>query len=90
MRLEKKSVTLKGIIVPVDWDEKGNITTLALSTHYEEEYLIHNPSKRKELSGFIREVVKVTGLVEEVAGKKIIKIKSIEKSPKKQMNSRFF
>jgi len=71
--------TIKGIIIPVDWDEKGNAVSVVVSTHTEEEYLVSNDSKGKELLNFIREGVEVTGLVKEVAGIKIIKVKNIAK-----------
>lgn len=78
----KKSIrliTIKGIVIPVDWDEKGNATAVAISTHTEEEYLVSNDSKGKELLKFVRDRVEVTGPVMEVAGIKIIKVKNIAK-----------
>lgn len=81
IKIEKNNrlITIKGIIIPVDWDEKGNALALAVSTHTEEDYLVANDPKGKELLNFIREGVEVTGLVKEVAGIKIIKIKDITK-----------
>lgn len=68
---------IKGIVIPVDWDQKGNPVSVAIATHTEEEYLVSNDSKGKELFNLIREEVEITGLVKEVAGIKIIKVKDI-------------
>jgi len=72
-------VTLKGIIVPVDWDSKGNAVAIAISTHGEQEYLICNDNKGKKLFNFIQDLVKVRGKISEVSGIKSIKINNMEK-----------
>jgi len=72
-------VTLKGIIIPVDWDNNGNIIAIAISTHGEEEFLICNDNNGKKLFNFIQNLVRVSGKIKEVAGIKLIKIKKIEK-----------
>ena len=79
IELEKnrRLITIKGIVIPVDWDQKGNPVNVAVATHTEEEYLVRNDSKGKELLNLIRGGVEVTGLVKEVAGIKIIKVKNI-------------
>lgn len=69
--------TLKGVIVPVDWDEKGAVKAIGISTHDEEEYLISNDSKGKDLFLFLRSPIEITGHILEVAGIKIIKVKDI-------------
>jgi len=70
-------MTIKGIVVPADWDQRGNPISVSIVTHAEEEYLVSNDSKGKKLFHFIREGVEVTGLVKEVAGINIIKVKDI-------------
>lgn len=72
-------VTLKGIIIPADWDTKGNVLAIAISTHGEEEYLICNDDNGKKLYNFIQSLVKVRGRTKEVAGIKLIKVTKIEK-----------
>ena len=73
----KQLMAIKGIVIPVDWDEKGNPVSVAIATHTEEEYLVSNDSEGKELFNLIREEVEITGLVEEIAGIIIIKVKDI-------------
>ena len=72
-------VTLKGIVIPVSWDNKGNVVAIAISTDREEEYLICNDNKGKKLFNFIQDLVKVRGKIKEVAGIKLIKINRMEK-----------
>jgi hypothetical protein len=55
---ERVLSVLSGIIIPVEWDDKGHISAIALSTFDEEEYLISNS---EELIGFLRQEVEVTG-----------------------------
>jgi len=79
IELEKnrRLIAIKGIVIPVDWDQNGNPISVAIATHTEDEYLICNDSKGKELFNLIREGVEITGQVKEVAGIKIIKVKDI-------------
>ncbi len=79
IELEKnrRLIAIKGIVIPVAWDQKGNPISVAIATHTEEEYVVSNDSKGKELFNLIREGVEITGLVKQSAGIKIIEIKDI-------------
>ena len=68
-------VTIRGIVIPADWDEKGNVVAVAVSTYDEVEYLIENHEKEKELKAFIREEVEVSGILREEKNRLIIKTK---------------
>ena len=35
----------RGVIIPVEWDENGNVVAIAISTHGEEEYVIEEEGK---------------------------------------------
>jgi len=59
----------------VDWDEKGKVVAAAISTHDEDEYLIHNNHKGRELLDLLQEEVQVTGIMREVDGKKAITVR---------------
>jgi hypothetical protein len=67
-------VTIKGVIIPVDWDRKGNVIAVAIATQDEDEYRIDERGKGKELLGFIREEIHASGEVTEREGKKVIQI----------------
>ena len=81
--MEKKDVsslaTVRGLVIPVDWDEKGNVTATAISTQLEEEYLVEQNAWREALLAFLRQRVKVSGSVAvKDDGKKIITVKRYE------------
>ena len=77
-RAGMNSVFLEGIVIPTNWDEKGNIKDAALFTFHEDEYLIDQDEKGGELLAFIRQQVKVSGEVSKQGGKRIIKVKEYE------------
>lgn len=79
---QKKSqrlITIKGIVIPVDWDQKGTPVSVVIATHKEEEYLICNDSQGKSLLDLVTKEVEVTGLLIDIAGINIIKVKDIAK-----------
>ena len=75
----------RGIIVPIDWDEHGNVIAVAISTHGEDEYVIENQEKGKELKALITQEVEVIGEVRKKDGKRIIKVTEykVKKSDRK-------
>ena len=76
---ESKLVTIRGLLVPVDWDDKGNVTAAAISTHFEEEYLIEQNAWGEALLAFLRQRVKVSGwVVQNESGKKVIRVRNYE------------
>lgn len=71
--------TLRGLILPVEWDERGTIRSIAISTNSEEEYLVDESPLADELLAFLRLRVKVRGYVREKEnGKKIITAEKYE------------
>jgi len=71
--------TVRGLVIPVDWDDKGNVTATAISTHLEEEYLVEQNAWGEALLAFLRQRVKVSGsLVLKEDGKKVISVKKYE------------
>jgi hypothetical protein len=81
--MEKKDVsslaTVRGLVIPVDWDEKGNVTATAISTQLEEEYLVEQNAWGEALLAFLRQRVKVNGSVAvKEDGRKVITVKRYE------------
>jgi hypothetical protein len=62
----------------VDWDEKGNVLAIAISTYEEEDYLVCNDNNGKKLHNLMQNLVRVSGKIKDVAGIKIIKIYNFE------------
>jgi 5S rRNA maturation endonuclease (ribonuclease M5) len=73
------TTTIKGLIIPVDWDGKGNVIATAISTYFEEEYLIDDTAWGEELIAFLRQKVKVSGfIIQKANGTKVITVKHYE------------
>jgi hypothetical protein len=68
-------IRIRGIVIPVEWDEKGNVISVAISSQDEDEYLIENQEKGQELRAFSREEVEVFGVLTEEGDRKRIKVK---------------
>lgn len=69
-----RPITIRGIVIPVDWDEKGKAIAAAISAHDEDEYLIERIYKGQELLDLLRREVEVRGLVREKQNKKKIRV----------------
>ena len=67
--------TIRGVVIPMDWDEHGNVVRIAISSHDEKEYLVDKGGKGYELLAFIRKEVEVGGEVKEEDHRKVIKVK---------------
>lgn len=58
----KETITATGVIIPVDWDEKGNPRAFAISTYEEIEYLIDGRNKAgRKLMEMNQQKIQVTG-----------------------------
>lgn len=75
-------VTIRGIVIPADWDEKGDVVAVAVSTYDEVEYFVENHEKAKELKAVIREEVEVRGILREGKNRLIIKVKEYRLKPR--------
>ena len=57
------SKTVRGIVIPADWDDAGNILAIAVSAPGEKQYIIEQNALEKELKRLIRQEVEVMGVV---------------------------
>ncbi len=77
---DQGSELIRGIVIPAEWDEHGNVISLAISTPSEEEFLIEDNDKAKELRRHMHEEVEVhAAVVEDVEGNKRIMVKGYRK-----------
>jgi hypothetical protein len=74
-----KVITLRGVVIPVDWDEQGNVARIALSTHDEDEYLIHDDELGNTLRGLINEEVEVSGHSRKRKTKKVVIVETYKR-----------
>ena len=69
--------SIKGIVIPSDWDSNGNVISLVIATRDEEEYIIENHQKLSNLKKLLRKEVVVNGSIKCRNNYKIINVKSI-------------
>jgi hypothetical protein len=70
-------VYLRGIIVPVKWDENGNVAGFGIETFDENFYHIEGPHEDGRLKQLMREEVEIGGDTHVVSNRKIINIREI-------------
>jgi hypothetical protein len=80
--LPSDPITIRGIVLPIDWDHKGNVAAMAVSTYDEDEYLVEKDEKGVALEAFIRKEVEVVGVVREADGRQIITVIGMQPRPK--------
>jgi len=69
-----KPIVVKGVVVPTDWDEHGNVVALAISSNDEKEYMVDKKGKGKELLGLIRKEVEVRGVISDEDDREVIRV----------------
>jgi hypothetical protein len=73
----KKTVTLLGIVIPADWNDRQEVIAAALATADEKEYRIAANRKGKELLGYLQRQIEATGTLErDEKGRDAIIVKS--------------
>ena len=74
-RGSSKVTKIRGVVIPTAWDDQGNVTGIAISSHDENEYQVDHKGKGPELLLHIRKEVEAAGVVREEEGKKIVRIR---------------
>ena len=54
-----RMVVIRGVVIPINWDDQGNVVQIAISSHDEVEYMVEKRGKGDELLAFIRKEVEV-------------------------------
>jgi hypothetical protein len=75
VKKKTKMSMIRGVVIPMDWDEHGNVVSIAISSHDETEYLVEKGGKGYELLAFVRKEVEVGGEIREEDHRKVIKVK---------------
>lgn len=75
--MKKRMPKIKGLIIPSNWDEKGNIKAVSLHTSDEKEYLVEFGGVGRELLAHIHHKVEATGKISErLDGRQYISVHS--------------
>jgi hypothetical protein len=70
-----KTTAVTGVVIPTDWDEKGNVVGIAIYSHDETEYFVDKKGKGPELLPLIRKEVEATGVIREEENRKVITVR---------------
>jgi hypothetical protein len=72
-----ETTTIRGIVIPAAWDEKGNVISVAIATYYEEKYLVADNITGRKLISLLKKKVVVDGVIKDKDSVKIIYAKTI-------------
>ena len=72
---------IKGVLLPVKWDENGSVQDIALYADDENEYIIVKNIKSKEMIRMLRQQVELYGTVQCKNGKNIIHVEEYSQVP---------
>jgi len=56
-----KTTTLHGIVIPAAWNKDGDVTSVAIATYDEGNYLVEDNKKGRQLLPLLRKRVMVNG-----------------------------
>ena len=69
---------IRGLIIPADWDDEGNVKGIAISTRKEEEFRIDMSHKGKELMAYLQREAEVHGFLREEKNKIFLKVEHFQ------------
>jgi hypothetical protein len=78
-----ETITIHGIIIPVAWNEEGDVISVAIATYNEEKYLVENNVKGQQLFSLLRKRVVIDGVLVTRDKIKAIEIKSFREDTSK-------
>lgn len=76
--MTKSQTVINGIIVPSEWDEKGEIQNIAIVTFDEDTFLIADNNKARILMNSLRKTVTLSGKVSMNGTQKEIRISKFQ------------
>jgi len=72
-----ETTTIRGIVIPDAWDEKGGVMSVAIATCHEEKYLVADNLTGRRLMSLLKKSVAVEGVIKDEDTVKIIYAKTI-------------
>ena len=60
-----ETTTIRGIVIPAAWDEKGNAVSVAIATYHEEKYLVADNITGRKLMSLLKKRVVVDGIIKD-------------------------
>jgi hypothetical protein len=65
---QKREITVRGTILPAEWDRHGHVTSIGIGTEEEEDYIIFLDKIGEKLFKLVDRKVEATGSVRNVYG----------------------
>lgn len=72
-----ETTTIRGIVIPAAWDEKGDVISVAIATYHEAKYLVADNITGRRLMSLLTKRVAVDGVIRDEDTVKIIYAKTI-------------
>jgi hypothetical protein len=73
-----ETITIRGILLPNAWNEKGDVVAVVIATYNEEKYLVSDKKMIQKLLSLLRKRVVVNGTVNRQDANRTIDIKDIK------------
>ena len=73
---ETREITIRGKILPAEWDKDRNVTGIGIETDDEEDYIIFLNKTGEKLLSYIERNVEATGTVKKMYGEYIFTVNS--------------
>jgi hypothetical protein len=67
-KAETRDLTIRGIILPTEWDKHGHVTSIGIETEDNKDYIIFLDKIGEKLFKLVDRKVEVTGTVKNVYG----------------------
>lgn len=64
--MEEKTITVRGILMPADWNDQGEVVAIVLATNEEKEFIIE--CRTRDITPHVRKEVEMKGVVKKRHG----------------------
>ena len=75
---KRETITIRGILIPSAWNEKGDVVALVIATYNEEKYLVSDRQMVQKLLSLLRKRVVVNGIIHRQDPNRVIDIKDVK------------
>ena len=75
-KAETGELTIRGIILPIEWDKHGHVTGIGIGTEDDEEYIILLDKVGAKLFKLVDQKVEVTGTVKKVYNDLVLTVRN--------------
>ena len=77
----KREITIRGTILPAEWDRQGHVTSIGIGTEEDEDYIIFLDKIGEKLFKLVDRKVEATGTVKNVYGDFVLTVNNYKLLP---------